>query len=692
MKNFGKSLLELWKQLGLNQRVSLTVASLAVVAGLVAIALWSRRPDYQLLYGNLGDKDAAAIISYLEAQNVPHQVTAGGTAVEVPTDQVYKLRMDLAGKGLPGGDGVGFEIFDKGQFGLSDFVQRTNYLRAVQGELARTITQLAGVRAARVMIVQPENRLLLTDQNVKSTASVFVDLGGGRLDPDQVNAIRHLVANSVQGLQPDEVAVVDNHGHTISEDLKQDPTLGTASSQMRYRQQVEDYFAKKVESMLAQVIGPGNAVVRVSADIDTEATTVTEEKFDPEGQVVRSETTTDDKSKSVEARASGGAVGVSCQRAGQARRGHDRRSPADARPPTATGSTRPRPTRSTARSQTPPASPGRINRSPPRSSSLPGRPPPGRGGSKRTDGGDQESAPDGDQRPRPQGRPGPESRQTRHAPGNDLPDARDRAAAGPAGESRWTDWVEAASRYAAVGGAALVLLLFVRMLSQQRPEPVPVEVLTLPPECGRGRCRRPATSPRNGQRTDPPEAGQRRRRAARLGGRQRTRPRIPAMADIDYSKLSRQQRLARLSHRHRPGGGRRGAAPVRRRRGRAALPRDVAISHGRRDRSSGRPWRNSPAIVAQSAGSRRSAACPTPSAPSGSPRAISRPRRSSAGSARSATSVEVIKDISEMEGRADLQSDQARAAPDDRLRPLLPRERRRRRKSSRCSARNCARR
>jgi hypothetical protein len=108
-------------------------------------------------------------------------VTAGGTAVLVPSDQVYKLRMDLSSKGLPGGDGVGFEIFDKGQFGLSDFVQRTNYMRALQGELARTITQLQGVRAARVMIVQPENRLLLTEQGVKPTASVFVDIGGGRL-------------------------------------------------------------------------------------------------------------------------------------------------------------------------------------------------------------------------------------------------------------------------------------------------------------------------------------------------------------------------------------------------------------------------------------------------------------------------------------------------------------------------------
>ncbi|MEJ1971931.1 MAG: flagellar basal-body MS-ring/collar protein FliF [Lacunisphaera sp.] len=191
MKKFASSLLALWAQLGLNQRVSLAVAALAVIGGMIAVVLWSRRPDYQLLYARLGDKDSAAVISYLQSQNIPHQISAGGATVSVPAERVYKLRMDLAAKGLPSGEGVGFEIFDKGQFGLSDFVQRTNYLRALQGELARTIGQLSGVRAARVMIVQPENRLLLTDNGVKPTASVFVDMGGGRLETDQVNAIRH---------------------------------------------------------------------------------------------------------------------------------------------------------------------------------------------------------------------------------------------------------------------------------------------------------------------------------------------------------------------------------------------------------------------------------------------------------------------------------------------------------------------
>jgi len=484
MKNFGQSLLDLWKQLGLNQRVSLVVAFIAVVAGLTAIGIWSRRPDYQLLYGHLGDKDAAAIISYLETQNIPHQVTAGGTAVEVPTDQVYKLRMDLAGKGLPGGDGVGFEIFDKGQFGLSDFVQRTNYLRAVQGELARTITQLQGVRAARVMIVQPENRLLLTDQNVRSTASVFVDLGGGRIDPDQVNAIRHLVANSVQGLQPDDVAVVDNHGHTLSEELKQDPTLGSATSQMRFRQEVEDYFGKKVETMLAAVIGPGNAVVRVSADIDTESITQSDETFNPESQVVRSETTNDDTSNTIESHAGGGAVGVSSNvpdkpAAPDSGTGH----------PTSTATTG-RKTKTTTYE---------INRTLVNTTRTPGTiksltasvfiatAPAGKDGVVPTRTADEIKA---------------LREVVINALGADLKAApgqsRDNLvtiqemtfAAPPAieeikamqAESKWPAWVEVARRWSAFGGAVLVLLVFMRVLSRQKPEPVPVEILTLPPE------------------------------------------------------------------------------------------------------------------------------------------------------------------------------------------------------------------
>jgi len=498
MKNFAQSLLDLWKQLGINQRVSLVVTALGVVGGLVAVVMWSQRPDYQLLYARMGDKDAAAVISYLETQNIPHQVTAGGTAVQVPASMVYKIRMDLAGKGLPSGDGVGFEIFDKGQFGLSDFVQRTNYLRALQGELARTIAQLQGVRAARVMIVQPENRLLLTEQGVKSTASVFVDIGGGRLDADQVNAIRNLVANAVQGLVPDQVAVVDNRGHVLSEELKQDPTLGSASSQMRYKQQVEDYMARKVETMLAAVIGPGNAVVRVSAEIDTEATTQTSEKFDPEGQVVRSQTTVEDISNTAESRTAGGAVGVSANVPEKNQGATD-----TARPVSTTEANRKNSTTTyeinrattnitrnpgTVKSMTAAVFIAARMVTPPVAADAPkGAPAPEPQPQKR-------SAQELDALRqivinalglKPVAGQTPESlvslEETTFQAAEHVPaqiDAIEKA-------SRWQGWIEAASHWTSVAGAALVLLVFWRMFLRQKPEAVPVEVLSLSPSAAR---------------------------------------------------------------------------------------------------------------------------------------------------------------------------------------------------------------
>lgn len=308
MKDFFKSLAALWKELGINQKVSLGVAAVAVIGVMTGLVFWARQPDFQLLYGQLSEKDTAAIVSQLQSQNIPYKIEGGG--VYVPSSEVHRQRMDLAGKGIPTGDGVGFEIFDKGQFGLSDFVQRTNYFRALQGELARTVSQLDGVASARVMIVQPENRLLLTEQGIKSTASVFVELRRSRLEPEAVNSIRHFVANAVQGLDPDDVAVIDQKGRVLSEDLREDPMLGSAVSQMRYRQQVEEYLSSKVETLLTPVVGPGNSVVRVAVEIETESTTMTKELYDPDGQVLRSEVTAEDSTSSSESK-NGGTVGVS---------------------------------------------------------------------------------------------------------------------------------------------------------------------------------------------------------------------------------------------------------------------------------------------------------------------------------------------------------------------------------------------
>ncbi len=296
-------ILELWKQLGLNQKISLVLATGVVVAAMAGMLVWSSRPDMQPLYGRLDPKDAGDIVSALEAQAIPYQLTAGGTTIHVPRDQVYRVRMELASKGMPSGGSVGFEIFDRGNFGISDFVQRTNYLRAIQGELGRTIGQLDGVRSARVMVVMPENRLLVTDAGRRSTASVLVDSGGNRLGTEAVNSIRSLVANAVEGLKIDDVVVVDNRGNVLSEELRSDsPGAGMTAGQIRARKGLEDYFARKVETMLSSVLGSGNAVVRVSVDVDNNASTTIEERYDPESQVLRNSTVTEDSNVSNETR------------------------------------------------------------------------------------------------------------------------------------------------------------------------------------------------------------------------------------------------------------------------------------------------------------------------------------------------------------------------------------------------------
>ena len=310
MKQVFAQLALVWRELGLNQKVSVIAAALVVIGGLTALSIWANRPQMKLLYGGLDDKEAGSIISALQDAGVPYEIGAGGRSIMVPSNQVYSARMDLASKGLPSGGGVGFEIFDRTNFGISDFVQRTNYMRALQGELSRTIGEVQGVRSARVLIVVPESRLILRGDEVRPTASVFVDTGAGRLDVAQVSSIRSLVASAVQGLQQADVSVVDNHGTILSEELNTDPMLGTASSQMKFRKQIEDYLSSKVESMLTRVLGPGSAIVRVAAEINDEVAVISEEKWDPEGQVARSENTLEDVSNSTEATTGPQPVGV----------------------------------------------------------------------------------------------------------------------------------------------------------------------------------------------------------------------------------------------------------------------------------------------------------------------------------------------------------------------------------------------
>lgn len=300
MNTFLENWRKFWGQLGPNQRVSVSLSFLLVVAAMVGILLWAQRPDMRLLYGSVSPKDAAAIIEHLDGQGIPYEMRSGGSAIFVPADQVYRARMDVVSQGLVQGDAVGFEIFDKSSFGISDFVQRTNFIRAVQGELARTIRQLNGVRHARVMVVVPDNRLLLVNKNVETTASVFVDVGGGQLADGAVRSIQSLVANAVEGLRVDKVAVIDNRGVVLSKEPEEEGLMGGSNSLVEYRQNLERYFSDKVESMLERVVGPGNAVVRVAAEIDSTQVSRMQEDFNEDAAALRRQTSREELSTSTQ--------------------------------------------------------------------------------------------------------------------------------------------------------------------------------------------------------------------------------------------------------------------------------------------------------------------------------------------------------------------------------------------------------
>lgn len=282
-----------WKALEPTQKVSIIGATLLVVVGAVALFIWAQRPDMSLLFGSVSSKDASGIVEYLEEEGIAYEIRSGGSAIYVPREEVYKVRMDVTSQGLVEGDGTGFEIFDRSSFGISDFIQRTNYIRAIQGELARTISQLRGVNSARVMVVIPENRLLLVDQSLETTASVFVDIGGSTLSPGAVQSIQALVANAVLGLSVANVAVVDNNGNVLSVQDDEDNVMRMGSSLAEFRQNLESYFGKKVESMLEAVVGAGNVVVRVAAEVETAQVSTVEENFNDEGGVLREQISTE---------------------------------------------------------------------------------------------------------------------------------------------------------------------------------------------------------------------------------------------------------------------------------------------------------------------------------------------------------------------------------------------------------------
>lgn len=292
----------------INQRLIILLALAGSIAGLVAVTLWTQQPDMQVLYANLAVDDAAGIIDKLKDAKVPYETTNGGTTILVPNAQVHDLRLEMAGQGLPHGGGVGYEIFDRTTMGMSDFVQKLNYRRALQGELARTITQMPEVERARVHLAIPERRLFATEQD-RARASVVVSLRANQtLSKAQIQGVVHLVSSSVEGLQARDVTVVDGHGNLLS-NSSSDESAGLSGTQMEFQRTLEKDIETRIQTMLERIVGVNKAVVRVSSVLDFRKVETTEERYDPNGQVVRSEQRGQEKTNGVNG-TTGGVPGV----------------------------------------------------------------------------------------------------------------------------------------------------------------------------------------------------------------------------------------------------------------------------------------------------------------------------------------------------------------------------------------------
>ncbi len=269
---------------GLPLRSKLTMGAglLALAGAVLAITLWSSQGDYRPLFTGLADKDGGAVIGQLSAMQVPYKHEAGGTIL-VPANQVYELRMKLAAQGLPkGGTGnaVGFELMDKSSIGQTQFNERLNFQRALEGELTRTITAMSDVADARVHLAIPQQNGFFREQQ-KPSASVMLTLRGGRtLDRAQIAGIVHLVSSSVPELHPKAVSVLDQTGALLSQ-TGADPATGLDSQQLQYKQQVEAGLNKRIFDLLEPVVGRDNLRSTVTADVDFSQTEATAEEYRP---------------------------------------------------------------------------------------------------------------------------------------------------------------------------------------------------------------------------------------------------------------------------------------------------------------------------------------------------------------------------------------------------------------------------
>lgn len=291
---------DFFSKLAMWQKISLfSVVAVAIAGVILLLANTGEDTNYSVLFSDIEPSEGAKIVENLKEKNIPYKLKDGGRTILVDSSQVYEQRLELAKEGLPANGGIGYEIFDKTNLGMSEFVQKLNYRRALEGELARTIGSLNEVQKARVHIVIPEKTLFAKDQKEPSASVILHFKNGKVIDNVSISGIQNLVASSVEGMATSGVTVVDFRGKILSAPpLDGNSVTGLTSQQFAQQVEVEQNITNKVQSLLDGVLGYGNSEVRVSAELDFTQVDRTITDFDPESQVVRSEQSIVDSSKS----------------------------------------------------------------------------------------------------------------------------------------------------------------------------------------------------------------------------------------------------------------------------------------------------------------------------------------------------------------------------------------------------------
>jgi flagellar M-ring protein FliF len=289
-----QSLVAFLKGLGAGRLMAMVAVTTALIGFFAFVIMRVTTPQMTTLFTDLTPEDSSVIIKDLERQAIPFELRNEGAVIMVPKDKVTRLRMKLAESNLPKGGGVGYEIFDKSDaLGTTSFVQNINHLRALEGELARTIRAIDRIQAARVHLVLPE-RPLFAREAPEPSASIVVRVRGS-LEPQQIRAIRHVVASAVNGLKPQRVSIVDEAGRLLADGAGKEADIAVGDER---RNAYEKRMRNEVEAIVSSVVGQGRARVQLTADFDYNKVTQTSDKFDPEGRVLRSSQTREESSAS----------------------------------------------------------------------------------------------------------------------------------------------------------------------------------------------------------------------------------------------------------------------------------------------------------------------------------------------------------------------------------------------------------